>query len=602
MNLSRLQKIVATIAMVGLVIGASPAPAQNFAVTSTVEPTSAGPGETVNLKVDFKLGENVHLYKDKLAFSWEELDGVTAGRPTLPPAGTIVDPLDETGQTLTEVYEEAVTINLPLTVTGAAGSTAIVRGAVNYQGCTDKICFRPMKEALSFDITVIQPADAARVEEPPAASVEVQREAQSAAPPQPAKTMSAKDFVRWLLAAFGIGVLISLSPCVYPMIPITAAIVGGGQKAGEGSARTALVRSLVYVLGLAIVYAVLGVLSASLGGAFSRWLKTAWVLVPVACVFVLLALSMFGVITIQMPAVITRRVTGKRSGRSVADVFVLGLVAGIIATPCIAAPIAGVLTFIATTGNRLLGFWMLFTLAWGMGVILIIVGTLSGSALPKAGPWTLWIKKFFGFAMLWAAVYFLQPVIGVALYGLISGIIIVAAVVFLGGLDVLSETSGFADRLKRTVGICGLILAALLLIDSVGALTGRGPAGSPAQVRAVEGGAFELAEAARVEEALSSGRPTVVEVYAEWCVICKKLEKKTLSAPAVVAALSQVNALKVDIDRNGELQSRYAIIGPPTLMFFGADGLERQELRMSGAVGPDEVLAAIEKIVSGNAN
>jgi thiol:disulfide interchange protein DsbD len=601
MNLSRFQRIVTAVAVTGLVIWASPALAQNFVVTSSIEPTSAGPGETVSLTVDFKLGEKVHLYKDKLAFSWEEFEGVKQGRPTLPPAGTIADPLDETGQTLTEVYEEAVTIKLPLTVTSTAGTTARIRGVVKYQGCTDTICFRPMKEALSFDIPVIQPADAARVEEPPAASVVVQREAQAAAPPQPAKTMSAKEFLLRLLAAFGIGVLISLSPCVYPMIPITAAIVGGGQKAGEGSAGTALVRSLVYVLGLAIVYAVLGVLSASLGGAFSRWLKTAWVLVPVACVFVLLALSMFGAITIQMPAAITRRVTGKSSGRSVADVFVLGLVAGVIATPCIAAPIAGVLTFIATTGNRLLGFWMLFTLAWGMGIILIIVGTLSGSALPKAGPWTLWIKNFFGFAMLWAAVYFLQPIMGVAIYGLISGIIIVAAVVFLGGLDVLSETSGFGDRLKRTVGILGLVFAVLLLFDSVGELTGKGPAKSLG-VGAADSAPFERADMATLEQTLASGRPAVVEVYAEWCVICKKLEKKTLSAPEVVAALSQVHALRIDLDRNTDLYAKYDIDGPPKLMFFGADGLERQELRMSGAVGPDEVLAAIEKIASGKAN
>ncbi|MCK5549185.1 MAG: thioredoxin family protein, partial [Hyphomicrobiaceae bacterium] len=273
----------------------------------------------------------------------------------------------------------------------------------------------------------------------------------------------------------------------------------------------------------------------------------------------------------------------------------------IVATPCIAAPLAGVLTFIATTGSRLLGFWMLFTLAWGMGIILIVVGTLSGSALPKAGPWTLWIKKFFGFAMLWAAVYFLQPVIGVAVYNLIFSIIIVAAVVFLGGLDVLSETSGFGDRLKRTVGICGLVFAVLLLIDSVGALTGMGLAKSP-EVRAVESGPFQLADSSTLEQALASGRPTVVDVYAEWCALCKELEKKTLSSPTVAAALSQVNALKLDIDRNSEVQSKYNIIGPPTLMFFGADGRERADLRLTGVVGPDKVLKAIEKIVSATEN
>jgi thiol:disulfide interchange protein DsbD len=176
--------------------------------------------------------------------------------------------------------------------------------------------------------------------------------------------------------------------------------------------------------------------------------------------------------------------------------------------------------------------------------------------------------------------------------------VIVAAVVFLGGLDTLSETSGFGDRLKRTVGILGLIFAAFLLIDSVATLTGNELDGSSRDVSAVRGTPFQLADSAKLEEALASGQPTVVEVYAEWCVICKKLDKRTLSLPSVATALSGTNALKVDIDRNSELQSKYSIIGPPTLMFFGADGVERSSLRLSGAVAPEKVLEAIDKIVS----
>ena len=592
MNMSRLRSIRAIIALVGLALLTAGARAENFVITTTVEPPSASSGETVHLKVNFRLGEGIHLYKETLVFSWEELEGATPGQPTFPPTNTIVDPVDETGQSVTEVYEEAVTISLPLTVTAAAGSTVTVRGAVKYQGCTDTFCFRPMETALSFDIPVSEAAGAARVDKT------------SPAPPRPTRpvqTMNAKEFLLKLLMAFGMGVAISLTPCVYPMIPITAAIVGGRQESGKGSVANALVRSIVYVLGLAIVYAILGVLSASLGGAFSRWLKTAWVLVPVAAIFVLLALSMFEVITIQMPGFITRRVAGKRSGKTLSGVFILGLVAGIVATPCIAAPLAGLLTIIATTGNRMLGFWMLFTLAWGMGIVLIVVGTLSSSALPKAGPWTLWIKKLFGFIMLWAAAYFLQPVIGVTVYGLISSIVIVTAVVFLGGLDTLSERSSFADRLKRTIGILGLILAVLLLIDSVATLTGRGFAKSP-EVRAVETGPFDLADSAAVDQALTSGRPTVVEFYADWCVLCKKLEKKTLSSPIVVKALSGVNALKVDYYRNRDLQLKYDILGVPTLIFFDADGRERPELRISGFVEPDEVLEAIGQIVSTTTN
>jgi thiol:disulfide interchange protein DsbD len=592
MNMLGLGRFGAVLVLVSLVLFASNAYPQNFVVTSSIEPLSAGPGDTVDLKVSFKLAEGVHLYKDKLAFSWETLEGVTPGEPAFPPAGTVPDPLDPTGQFPTEVYDNAVTITLPLTVTAAPGSSATIHGAIKYQGCTDTVCFRPMEETLSFNVPVNEKAGAVLVKEPPRAAIT------AGSGPEPARAITAKEFLLRMLMAFGIGIAMSLTPCVYPMIPITAAIVGGRQQAGEGTLATAVTRSIVYVLGLAIVYATLGVLSASLGGVFSRWLKTAWVLVPVAAIFVLLALSMFEVITIQMPAFVTRRVTGKRSGKSVTDVFILGLVAGIVATPCVAAPIAGVLTFIATTGNRLLGFWMLFTLAWGMGIVLIVVGTLSSSALPKAGPWTVWVKKLFGFIMFWAAAYFLQPVIGVALYRLISSIVIIAAAVFLGGLDTLSQTSGFGDRFKRTVGILGLIFAALLLIDSVATLTGRQLGGTSTEVGSVRSTPFQLADSAKLEEALASGRPTVVEIYAEWCVICKKLERNTLSLPSVAAALSGMNALTVDIDRNSGLQSKYDIIGPPTLMFFGSDGKERKELRLSGAVGPEQVLEAIERIVS----
>jgi len=586
MNASPLRTGRKTLALAALLSISLVVYAENFAVTSTLEPPSAGPGKTVTLKVEFKLGKGVHLYKDKLAFSWEELQGVTAGQPTLPPAGTIPDALDETGQSVTEVYKEAVTVSLPLNITGSAGSIAIARGAVKYQGCTDTLCFAPMKEPLSFVIPVAEASPAAEA---------TQLLPTHAAPQRPTQEPVDGGFLLRILMAFGVGILISLTPCVYPMIPITAAVVAGSQKEGESRLANALARRLTYVLGLSIVYATLGVLSASLGSAFSRWLKTAWVLVPVAAVFVVLALSMFDVITIQMPSFITRRVSGKRSGNTFGGIFVLGLVAGVVATPCIAAPLAGMLTFIATTGNRLLGFWMLFALAWGMGLILIVVGTVSSTALPKAGPWTVWIKKLFGFIMLWAAAYFLQPVIGVAAYRIVSAIVIVAATVFLGMLDRLSETSGFADRLKQTVGILAIIFAALLLVDSAAVVTGRGAKEFPV-AGALESSPFQIADSAAFEQALASGRPTVVEFYAEWCAPCKKLERRTLMAAPVIAALSGMNTLKVDYDDNHELQLEYDVLGVPTVLFFDAAGRELAELRVSGFVGPDAMVAAIERI------
>jgi len=570
---------------------------ENFVVTSSVEPSSARPGGTVDLRVKFTLAEGIHLYKDKIKFEWDETDGIVPKNPVLPKPITVPDPLDELGLAVIEAYEKSVTVTVPMTVDPEAAGTKNVIGVVHYQGCTDTMCFMPMQYRLSHDIQVAGLALPA-VQQPFAEPTSVAMAVQQAQPvPTPAAPAEAEQgFLLRVLMAFGAGILISLTPCVYPLIPVTAAIVSGGRQTGKARVFESLLRSVVYVLGLSVVYASLGVLSATLGGAFSQWLKTAWVLVPVSIVFVALGLSMFGLFSIQTPSFISSRASAGRSTRRLADVFVFGLVAGIVATPCVAAPLAGMLTFIATTGNRLLGFCMLFSMAWGMGLLLIVVGTTAGSFMPKAGGWMVWLKQALGFAMFWAAAYFAMPVIGPEIYKLISSILIVAAVVFLGGLDTLSASSGFADRLKRTVGIVATILAALLLIGAVGNLTGRG-FGVPSGNQQVTAGAFAPGDAATLDRALASGQPTVVELYADWCTICKKLERTTLSSAEVVSKLADVNALKLDYDRNTELMSKYSIPGVPTILFFDDAGREVRDLRLSGYVGPAKLLAAVDTLL-----
>lgn len=594
MGIWGLKTVSAGVAVLLLTLLAAAAYGENFVVTSTVEPQSARPGGTVDLSVKFTLAEGIHLYKDKITFDWEQTDGIVPGNPALPKPITVPDPLDASGRAVIEAYEKSVTVIVPMTVDSEAAGTKNVIGVVHYQGCTDTMCFMPMQFRLSHDVQVAGLAVPA-VQQPPAGGLQ-QPVADSTAAAQPTPAAAEQGFLVRVLMAFGVGILISLTPCVYPLIPITAAIVSGGRQTGEGGVLESLLRSVVYVLGLSIIYAALGVLSATLGGAFSQWLKTAWVIVPVAIVFVALGLSMFDLFTIQTPSFISGRASPRRSTRRLVDVFTLGLVAGIVATPCVAAPLAGMLTFIATTGNRLLGFCMLFSLAWGMGLFLIIIGTTAGSFMPKAGSWMEWIKKALGFAMFWAAAYFAMPVIGSEVYKLISAIIIVAAVVFLGGLDTLSPSSGFANRLKRTVGIVATILAVLLLIDAVGNMTGR-RFGAPSASYQASTGAFTPSDGAALERALASGRPTVVELYADWCTICKKLERTTLSSAEVASRLANVNALKLDYDRNSELISKYNIPGVPTIMFFDDAGREARGLRLSGYVEPDKLLAAVDSLI-----
>jgi len=591
MSILRSRVFAAGVMVLPMALFAAVAYGEDFVVTSSVEPPSARPADSVFLHVNFTLADGIHLYKDKIKFEWERTDGMVLGKAVFPKPITVPDPLDELGLAVIEAYDKSVTVTVPMTVDPEAAGTKNVIGVVHYQGCTDTMCFMPMEYRLSHDIQVAGTVAPAELTQPAPA---VQQPSAEPTPATPAK--AEPGFLLRMLMAFGVGILISLTPCVYPLIPITAAVVSRSRHTGQAVMFESLVRSAVYVLGLSVVYASLGVLSATLGGAFSQWLKTAWVLVPVAIVFVALGLSMFDLFTIQTPSFISSRASASRAGRRLADVFTLGMVAGIVATPCVAAPLAGMLTFIATTGNRLLGFCMLFSLAWGMGLLLIIVGTTAGRFMPKAGGWMIWIKKALGFAMFWAAAYFAMPVIGSEVYKLVSAILIVAAVVFLGGLDTLSPSSGFADRLKRTAGIVATILAVLLLIDAVGNMTGHG-FGGPSASQQGSAGAFTLSDGAALEQALVSGRPTVVELYADWCTICKKLERTTLSSAEVTSRLAAVNTLKLDYDRNSELISKYNIPGVPTIMFFDDSGREIRSLRLSGFVEPDKLLATIDKLL-----
>jgi thiol:disulfide interchange protein DsbD len=366
------------------------------------------------------------------------------------------------------------------------------------------------------------------------------------------------------------------------MIPVTAAIIAGTKQKGKLGA---LFSSLVYVLGLSIVYAVLGLLVASGGAKVRTWLASPWVLVPIAGIFVFLALSMFDVITIQFQPKSLSRLQGKLSQKSrLLAIFSLGMVSGLVAGPCITAPLAGILVLVAQQGSKLVGFFMLFSLAWGMGIVLIVAGTLT-SALPQAGEWTLWVKKLFGFVMLWAAAYFLSSIIGERAYHLATAVILIAAAVFLGGFDALTKESGIADRAKRLIGLFAMFAAAYLLMGDFM----PGP-----RVAAVS--PFREATYEDVEKAIASGQPTVLDFSAEWCDICKTLDKKTFSEPRVVDALSRFYALKIDVDKEPEVAKSYRIPGPPTVVFVGSDGKEVEGLRFSGFKDADEFLSILSRV------
>ena len=546
----------------------------------TAPQKTVGEGFTFDVVVTFELGPGVHLYRDKISLAWEELQNAEPVENVFPQGRKVPDKYGPDPSAMIEVYDGSVRIVAKMRSTGNEGDPIAISGKLRYQGCTDEICYAPGSHPFTLELTT-GAAQPAKQEERTAPQETSEKPSSSAVAEEGEAPAETSRSVIWLiLMSFAAGVGISLTPCVYPMIPVTAAVIAGTKQKGKLGA---LFSSFVYVLGLSIVYAVLGLLVASGGAKVRTWLASPWVLVPVAGIFVLLALSMFDVITIQFQPKSLSRLQGKLSQKSqLLAVFSLGMVSGLVAGPCITAPLAGILVLVAQQGSKLVGFLMLFSLAWGMGIVLIIVGTLTG-ALPRAGEWTLWVKKLFGFVMLWAAAYFLSSVVGETAYHAATAVILIAAAVFLGGFDILTKDSGFADRAKRLLGLLAIFAAAYLLMGDFM----PGP-----QVAAVS--PFREATSEDIQKSIISGQPTVIEFFAEWCNICETLEKQTFSDPRVVNALCRFHALKVNVDKEPNLAKEYGIPGPPTVVFIGSTGKEVN--RFSGLRNPREFLDILRRV------
>jgi thioredoxin:protein disulfide reductase len=388
-----------------------------------------------------------------------------------------------------------------------------------------------------------------------------------------------------LLLTFGLiflgGLALNLTPCVYPMIPITISYFGN-QKAEK--AGVILARAAAYVVGISVTYSTLGVTAALTGRILGSTLQSPWVLVGISLVLVALSLSMFGLYEIQAPAWLLNRVAAGNT-RGWLGALGMGLVFGIVAAPCVDPFSIGLLTFVAAKANPYLGFAMFFTLSLGLGFPYLWLGFFSTEIqrLPRSGMWMVWVKKIFGLILLGMPFYFLNPILpkdlcryGVPLYILVCGILL--GWVFSGN----GVTAGF-KRFQHVFGVV-LVLFGLFVFK--------------AWPKPVEF-AFLNYSAQALEEARRDHRPVFIDFTASWCLPCKELEIKTFPDPNVRQALKDWVLLRADMTEytSGpveELKKAYSIMGVPTLVFLGADGQERKDLRTTGFITPRDLLRKIE--------
>jgi thiol:disulfide interchange protein DsbD len=549
-------------------------------------------GQTIEVR--FEIVKGYYLYRDNFRFAAEPAS-VQLGTPELPKGKEKDD--DTFGRV--EVYYKEALIRVPVERNSSGVLPLTLH--ITSQGCADiGVCYPPQKQSLSLELP-----DAAT---PPAQEAMVGPDGDESG--RIARLL--KDASAWVVIAsfFGFGLLLSLTPCVFPMIPILSGIIVGAGRGGKGVSHVrGFVLSLCYVLGMAITYALAGVAAGYSGTLLSVSLQNVWVLGCFGLVFVVLALSMFGFFELQVPSFIQSRVSEETThlkGGSLPGVTLMGALSALIVGPCVAAPLAGALLYIGQTGDAFLGGAALFSMGLGMGAPLLAVGLSAGTLLPKSGAWMDAIKKAFGVVLLATALWIVSPVIPVALQLLGWAALLIVPAIFMHAIDPLPLHAHPWARFWKGVGLLMLLAGAAML---AGALSG---ARDPLRPLAELGTGRALAETSSLrfervrsiseleERVKTAGKPVMLDFYADWCVSCKEMERFTFSDPRVQERLSGWRVLQADVTANSDddkaLLARFGLFGPPGILFFNSAGEEIKNVRVIGFQGADEFLGTLSNL------
>ncbi len=552
------------------------------------------------LEVNYEIAPGYYMYRNKFTFAADP-SSIAIDASQLPPGKVKKDEFFGDVQ----IYRGAQRFLLP--VTGAPAQDPRFSLKVVSQGCADiGVCYPPHEQTAALSLAAFTPVNPNARPTPflPAAP-------RADAPgPQSEDALIAGLFKGgfWVLIAsfFGFGLLLALTPCVFPMIPILSGILVPHGEHLTHARGFAL--SLAYVFGMAITYAAAGVAAGLLGTLLSATLQNPWVLTGFAAVFVALALSMFGFFELQLPSALQSRlaVTSNRlHGGHFASVFAMGVLSALIVGPCVAAPLAGALLYISQSGDGVLGAAALFTMALGMGVPLLVVGASAGTLLPRAGPWMETVKRFFGVVLLGVAIYLVSPLLPAVAPMLAWATLLIVCAIYLHALDPLPPGVPGVRKLFKGIGVVALLAGAALLVGALsggrdvlqplsGLRGGAAPAGRAPVFQRI-GNLGELDGALRA----AAGKPVMLDFYADWCVSCKEMERYTFNDDAVRARLDSLTLLQADVtlnlDEHKALLKRFSLFGPPGIVFFDRQGREINGLRVVGFQAANEFAATLDR-------
>lgn len=579
------------------------------------------------LIANFTPAKDYYLYRDKVAFEPKDTD-IVIERIALPP-GTMQDDLTF-GET--EVYYQPfqAIISLKREISETDEPLTL---AATYQGCNEPIgvCYAPIHEDVNLTLPPALTAAVGLVAEvisgsATAAVPDATEELFQMRPGIPAIETESYKIDRmfetgnfWLILTgfFGIGLLLSFTPCVFPMFPILTGIIAN--RGHHLTKMRGFILALAYVLGMAITYAAAGVAAGLSGEMLSAALQNAWVLGTFALVFVLLSFSMFGFYELQMPSSMRSKLSaeaGHLKGGHLTGVFGMGALSALIVGPCVAAPLAGALLYISQTRDVVLGGSALFVMALGMGVPLLLLGASAGALLPKAGAWMESIKQFFGVLLLAVAIWLISPVITEVVHMLLWAALLIISAIYLHAIDPLPERASGLRRFLKGVGVISLLMGVALLI---GVLSGSRDVLQPLSKLNMAGAGYDNAAYANNSGLLpfqyiksvaeldakiqqSEGKYVMVDFYADWCISCKEMERFTFSDPRIHARLADAVLLKIDVTAGTPddmaLLQRFSLFGPPGILFIDRQGNDIPDIRIIGFQNKDDFLIVLDAVLT----
>jgi len=463
---------------------------------------------------------------------------------------------------------------------------------IAYQGCTSGFCYPPeVKEIKVADLPIAQIANTEKTSE---------KSTVLSAQPKAEQDRLAESLFNSKYAVFGfflLGLGLAFTPCVLPMLPLLSAIVIGQNQ--RPNMWRAFALSFVYVQGMALTYTLLGLIVAAIGLPFQVALQHPYVMIGLSIIFVLLALSMFGVFTLQLPSSLQTKLSllsQQQKAGAFGGVFLMGMIAGLVASPCTSAPLSGALLYVAQSGDLFTGAITLYLLALGMGVPLILITLFGNKILPKSGMWMETVKKLFGFVMLALPVFLISRILPDEWAPRLWAMLGTAFFIWFA-FQMPKNGTGWVFRIF-------FLVAAMISVKPLQAwVWGENSIPSAVENKAVSHVEFKKVKSeAELQQALSENNKSLVmlDLYADWCVACKEFEKETFSDPSVQKAFGDMLLLQVDMTKNSEenraLMTKYKVLGLPTILFFNRDGKEIEGSRVNGFMPPVEFLQWIQKI------